>query len=707
MRSNLAAGLSDEKDKINTEISELRVKRLAELDSRIETEYASRLSAIENELKERRDKFEAEIKAEEQKLVTQKAELDKLLESLNTEKLDLESEKNDVKFQRSLLERKTEDLERSIEVGIREKQKEFKVVIADKERAYNDLLGKFRSGLNLVALKEELEEKYGNPQEFRDEVKAWEEKQVRKEEENIQWREAKRAEIREELDRKNEELIKLRGEKDRLNGIVNNVNDRLVELNKTLGEKIHDVNELIMQRDEEERLKVFFEGESGLWKTKHGELNEQFQILNSQYRDAEGIEKRITTIETPLPEFEKKREREEKVISEMDWLSKIQNSCDDHGYIFSPRLLYAFHTALKTADWSCITVLTGASGMGKSKLPELYSHFGGINFFNLPVQPNWDSKESLLGFFNSIERTFDAQEVLRFLAQTQLEYPKYFYGLKDTLNIVLLDEMNLAHVELYFAEFLSKLEERSGKEPGQEPSINIKLGSGEKDNYPLKLGRNVLWVGTMNQDETTKSLSDKVLDRGIVISFPRPTSLEHRKKEPLPNRAPLLSFEVWKQWKRDDTAFAPSSIGICRDIIEKVNGYMKKVGPAAIGYRVWQSIEQYMINHPLVIRAQVELEEAQNNKDEASVKIANESRRTALHDAFTDQLAQKVMPKLRGIETSGTQRKDCLDPIWTLLSNMGYEELKEDYMNAMNIGNGQFVWNSSDYLNSSTTNRQN
>jgi GTP-binding protein Era len=64
-------------------------------------------------------------------------------------------------------------------------------------------------------------------------------------------------------------------------------------------------------------------------------------------------------------------------------------------------LFYAFHTALKIADWSSVTVLAGVSGTGKSELPRLYSAFGGLNFINVPVQPNWDSQESMLGFSQS------------------------------------------------------------------------------------------------------------------------------------------------------------------------------------------------------------------------------------------------------------------------------------------------------------------
>ena len=73
----------------------------------------------------------------------------------------------------------------------------------------------------------------------------------------------------------------------------------------------------------------------------------------------------------------------EKVIGgeEIQWLNKINASCIDYGFKFPRRILHAFHTALKTSEWSPLTVLAGVSGTGKSELPRLYSHFGGVNFF--------------------------------------------------------------------------------------------------------------------------------------------------------------------------------------------------------------------------------------------------------------------------------------------------------------------------------------
>ena len=330
-----------------------------------------------------------------------------------------------------------------------------------------------------------------------------------------------------------------------------------------------------------------------------------------------------------------------------------------------------------------MTVLAGVSGTGKSELPRLYSHFGGINFLSLSVQPNWDSQESMLGFFNSIDNKFDAQPVLRLLAQSQKAQAEgYPLGLEDVMSLILMDEMNLAHVELYFAEFLSKLELRRGRKGNEVPSLEVKLGAGIQ-HYDLPLGRNVLWAGTMNQDETTKSLSDKVLDRGIVINFPRPTTLERRRQlKPLGDQAPLLSRKLWESWWCRESKFNDDQILPFKGFIEDMNTSLSKVG-RALGHRVWQSIEYYMSNYPDVLEAQ------RNNDDASLVK--------AMKVAFEDQLVQKVMPKLRGIETRGKSKSDCLDRIRTQLVNDDYTII-DDFDLACEFGYGQFIWNSANYL---------
>ena len=109
---------------------------------------------------------------------------------------------------------------------------------------------------------------------------------------------------------------------------------------------------------------------------------------------------------------------------------------------------------------------------------------------------------------------------------------------------------------------------------------------------------------------------------------------------------------------------------------------LSKVG-RALGHRVWQSIEYYMANYPDVL-------DAQRNKDDAQLD-------KAMKVAFEDQLVQKVMPKLRGIETRGKSKSDCLDKIKNQLVSK-YDNIVEDFELACEFGYGQFIWNSANYL---------
>lgn len=401
------------------------------------------------------------------------------------------------------------------------------------------------------------------------------------------------------------------------------------------------------------------------------------------------------------------------VEQEREWFDKVSRKIKEYGLEFNPRILKAFHTALKTAEWSPLAVLAGVSGTGKSELPQLYAKFGGINCLNVPVQPNWDSQEAMLGYYNTVSSKFEAQPLLQYLVQTQTancekteKHEEYKCSLKEQMNIVLLDEMNLAHIEQYFAEFLSKLEERRGKkeEDSQFPALAVKLGG--TDAYPLPMGRNVLWVGTMNQDETTKSLSDKVLDRGIVINFPRPDEFKRRlnlNRNVKPEER-YLSVETWNSWKlilNDQQVIETEKIiDPYKKLVEKINKSISNIG-RAIGHRVWQSIENYIWNYPDV--REEFICRPKDLSDEVFIKEISKK----MDPAFEDQLVQKIMPKLRGIETRGESKK-CLDEIRTSIEtfkNSGHSvNIAKDFDNAIKFGDGQFLWVTSEYLNETSTN---
>lgn len=389
------------------------------------------------------------------------------------------------------------------------------------------------------------------------------------------------------------------------------------------------------------------------------------------------------SIESPVEAFVQLPLRNDDELNENEWLQGIMNNCSESGFKFKKRLYYSFHTSLKTSDMSPLTVLAGVSGTGKSKLPQLYSKFGGLYFLSIPVKPDWDSPQSLFGYFNSIEKRFNATTLLRALVMFQADKSTSktkdkISDLSDGVLLVLLDEMNLAHIEQYFSDLLSKLEERRGET--ENVTFEVDLGA-QNDKYSIVLTDNVKWIGTMNEDETTKSLSDKVVDRGNVISFPRPTEFQrYNFNAPKVKPAEMMKKTVWEKWVKDKTELTEAEVIKYMDIVIGINNALKKVN-RALGHRVWQSIENYMISHPLV----AEYREEPHKKD------------IALTYAFEEALVHKVMPKLRGISTDGDERTSCLDVIERLLSDNDLSILP-DFKQAMESVTGTFIWDSAMYL---------
>ena len=416
-----------------------------------------------------------------------------------------------------------------------------------------------------------------------------------------------------------------------------------------------------------------------LLEKREEEINELKNRQMSEAAKKETIEQAYFTIE--------EKENEEEIIDEIEWLNNIKNSFKEVGFKFSDRLLYAFHTSLKVGDWNPLTVLAGVSGTGKSELPRLYSRYGGINFLPLAVQSNWDSPYSLFGYYNSLEGKFNATSLLKVLYQAQEDAKN---SISDYLTIVLLDEMNLAHVELYFSELLSKLELLRGND-----DVTLEIDIAEKNPYEIKLNKNIIWVGTMNEDETTKSLSDKVIDRSNLINFPRPNEFVSRNELKEREEAPKLKREIWENWKwnniknilvqDEDTRIITEfeeKINNLKAKMEEINGYLKVSG-RAIGHRVWQSIENYIRNYPLVL--------------ESIRKRNSEELEKTIQIAFEDALVQKLMPKLKGLETEGLVREKCLNDISSKIQTYA-NGIAPDFDNSLNNPYGVFVWNSSEYL---------
>ena len=156
---------------------------------------------------------------------------------------------------------------------------------------------------------------------------------------------------------------------------------------------------------------------------------------------------------------------------------------------------------------SRIIILQGMSGTGKTSLAFAFGEFIGNPSTVIPVQPMWKERSDLLGYYNEFTKRFN---------ETLLLQKMYEADGRQDMFITILDEMNIARVEYYFAEFLSLLEIPNSR------SRNLDVVSDHWDTDPknIKNGRvhlpdNMWFLGTANNDDSTFAISDKVYDRAM------------------------------------------------------------------------------------------------------------------------------------------------------------------------------------------------
>ena len=158
-----------------------------------------------------------------------------------------------------------------------------------------------------------------------------------------------------------------------------------------------------------------------------------------------------------------------------------------------------------------IIILEGISGTGKTSLPYAFGRFLQHNATICSVQPSWHDRSELLGYYNDFTHRFTETEFLRAI---------YEATYRDDLSVVVLDEMNLARIEYYFAEFLSIMEMPNVNE------WNISLVAAPRSDDPrhlnegrLLIPQNIIFVGTANNDDSTFTITDKVYDRSMSLFF--------------------------------------------------------------------------------------------------------------------------------------------------------------------------------------------
>lgn len=367
---------------------------------------------------------------------------------------------------------------------------------------------------------------------------------------------------------------------------------------------------------------------------------------------------------------------------ERDALHRVHKHLVESKFVFHPRVVNAFHTSLKTAVISPLTVLAGISGTGKSQLPRLYAEAMGMHFLKIPVQPRWDGPQDLFGFYNYIEKRYKATDLARALVHLDPHnWSDLAERFQDRMLLVLLDEMNLARVEYYFSEFLSRLEGRPSDRDAEisdargpaEIEIDVSRKGQTKRVYA---GQNILFVGTMNEDESTLSLSDKVLDRANMLRFPKPRDLEpdlHGIEREYVAKSYLPKSRWTERWTRSAEGMDRGARDRATGIVADINNIMDGMG-RPFGHRMGQGMLHYVANYPS--------ETGKTNNLEA------------IDQALADQIELRILPRLRGVVID--EHRNRLNTLADVARDLRDDPLAEAIGAAVQSRdtNGLFVWRS-------------
>lgn len=256
----------------------------------------------------------------------------------------------------------------------------------------------------------------------------------------------------------------------------------------------------------------------------------------------------------------------------------IKYSASQLHLYYTKEIIARFFAGMATSK---VLILEGISGTGKTSLPYAMGKFFNKETSIISVQPSWRDRAELLGYLNEFTKKFNETDFLKAVYQA---------GYSDKPNFIVLDEMNLARIEYYFAEFLSVMEMPDVHEwkidlvPASEPSDPKLLINGK-----LFINQNTWFIGTANKDDSTFTITDKVYDRAtpIVIN----------------NKAELIDCDytnnVQMTFNYLDELFKKAQAEITMstkvmDSFKKVDEYIQQNFKIAFGNRIMKQIKLFV-----------------------------------------------------------------------------------------------------------------
>lgn len=313
--------------------------------------------------------------------------------------------------------------------------------------------------------------------------------------------------------------------------------------------------------------------------TQHESLRERVAVLSAQARALEKEALRDTPEENllTLPIYD----------SEGEALLAVRKAFEEIGRKVDPSEILALHVAVKLFPF---TVLAGESGTGKSSLLIGYARAMGMRVTCIPVQPTWSSVADFHGFINPITGQFVStpfSEVLELQVSTQV-------NLEGLVDLVLLDEINLAYVEYFLADYLSALEGDRRVRAAWVPRNGFSRSQGSVIIPPT-----LLFTGTANEDHTTRSFSDKFRDRAAFFYLDPSVSSSLTGKVADSNQIKAkkrVSRVHWNEWRETISVDAHSSD--VKPMLAKLEEVRKAFvkGRLPLSERLWQGAARFLLH---------------------------------------------------------------------------------------------------------------
>lgn len=282
-------------------------------------------------------------------------------------------------------------------------------------------------------------------------------------------------------------------------------------------------------------------------------------------------------------------------------LNKFIEYTKNANLCYSKNDIYNFYTCVCASQ---LIIIAGMSGTGKTKLPLKYAEYFNMTEDNntllfVPVSPSFNEPADVLGYLNPTNGLYVSSET------RLVEFLKHAEDNPDKMHMILFDEMNLSQIEFWFAPFMSILEKDIKDRKISLYSESQRCINSEKYPSSIRIGRNIIFIGTINLDETTKNISDRLLDRAYIINLKKETFTNYQAQQLGKNATNIQPFEgdfMSYMPKEDESEYNYISKFNLKQLefFDKVHSELNKIDTQkGISFRSVKNISLYLNHKPL------------------------------------------------------------------------------------------------------------